>query len=86
MINGGGALLSSELNNAVLQAPTARTVIKATGEFGAYCSHKPRQVLVDGSSVDAFAYDDASGLLTVQLPREAKEAEISVVWRRQDDE
>ena len=81
MLNGGGAITSSVLANGFGRPPTARTVLRATGVFGAYCHPAPRQVRVNGAPVD-FGYDEESGLLRVNLERGAKLAELSVSWQR----
>lgn len=83
MLNGGGALISSTLTNGFGRPATARAVLRATGEFGAFCSPRPRQVRVNGSRVP-YEFDETSGLLTVKLTRETKLVELSVRWRRRE--
>ena len=81
MMNGGGAIVSSTLGGGFGRAPTARVVLRATGEFGAFCSPQPHQVRVNGAKVP-FTYDHASRLLTVKLERDTKPVELNVGWRR----
>ena len=50
MLNGGGALVASELSRRGLfgGALWAHVQLRASGEFGAYCQPCPRSVRVDG--------------------------------------
>ena len=84
MLNGGGAVVSAELTNGFgPRGATARMVTRASGDVGAYASSRPRQVRANGSVVE-FGYNEASGLVTVRLPRSAQLVELTMHWRRGD--
>ena len=81
MLNGNGALLATGVSTGGFgRTPHAHALLSATGKFGAYCVPAPRSVEANGVRVP-FEYDEASGLLTVQLGRGASPAELSVRWR-----
>jgi len=72
MLNGGGALVSSELRARRRRFGRGRhprralaiVELKAGGEFGAYCAPRPRIVRA-GSEVLSFTYDEATSMLRV---------------------
>ena len=79
MLNGGGALVASELSRRGLFGGgevAAHVTLKAGGEFGAFCEPRPRSVRVNGEPV-AFTHDE-HGLLRVDLPPSGEALELSV--------
>ena len=79
MLNGGGALVASELNRRGLLnrgEVEAHVTLKAAGEFGAFCEPRPRCVRVNGESV-AFTHDEHN-LLRVDMPPSGDTIELSV--------
>lgn len=81
MLNAGGAVVESSLSAPFGRAPQARVTLRASDTFGAYCQPRPRTVKVAGADGEVevdFAHDAATGLLTVDLPREAAEVRLSV--------
>ena len=86
MLNGGGAIVASALTNpvggAIGRSPQAIVSLSASDTFGAYCSHAPRLVRVDGRQVDDFEYCEATGMLTVTLPRQAEPVELIIDFPR----
>ena len=79
MLNGGGALVASELNRRGLLnrgEVEAHVTLKAAGEFGAFCEPRPRCVRVNGESV-AFTHDEHN-LLRVDMPPSGDAIELSV--------
>eukprot|EP00908_Phaeocystis_cordata_P007187 Transcript_1783.p1 GENE.Transcript_1783~~Transcript_1783.p1 ORF type:complete len:589 (-),score=246.71 Transcript_1783:205-1905(-) len=79
MLNGGGALVASELSRRGLfgGALWAHVQLRASGEFGAYCQPCPRSVRVDGEPAE-FQHDAATGMLRVALPVDAAPVELMV--------
>ena len=76
MLNGGGALVSSELSRRGLfgGALHAHVTLKAGGEFGAFCEPRPRSVRVNGEPA-AFSYDEHS-MLRVDMPPSGEPVEL----------
>ena len=66
-----------------LRPPQARVLLRATDTFGAYCEPRPRQIRLEGQGLVDFLYDEASSMLTVQLPRTVEPAEMVIDFPRQ---
>ena len=78
MLNGGGALVTSELNRRGLfgGALYAHVTLKAAGEFGAFCEPRPRSVRVNGEPA-TFTHDE-NNLLRVDMPPSGDAVELLV--------
>jgi raffinose synthase len=83
MLNGGGAVVESALEQPLFMGtPQARVGLSASGNFGAYCDPRPRAVRVEGQGPVEFEYDEASGMLRVELPRRAESVRLVVDFPR----
>jgi raffinose synthase len=85
MLNGGGAVLWTSLgrSSADRGVAEARVASRAAGRFVAYCQPRPQSVWREGAELSLpFAYDGATGVLTVQLDRATaqKPATLVVQW------
>jgi raffinose synthase len=85
MLNGGGAVLWTSLGRGSVDhgLAEARVSSRAAGRFVAYCRPRPKSVWREGTELGLpFAYDGATGVLTVQLDRASahKPATLLVQW------
>jgi len=85
MINAGGAVVATTLTRAPADDhdAEARLTSRAAGRFLAYCTPRPASVWREGGELGLpFSYDDATGLLAMQIDEAtaSKPAELLVHW------